>query len=224
MSVSSAMPANAVSLASTDQIPTGANGISGANSSLNENNFLTLMTTQLENQDPLNPMSSSDFAAELAQFSTATGVQSLNTAMSGLSGIQAANLVGHNVAVNGDTLLLGTSGTASGAFNLPSAAAAAIATITDATGRTVDTIKLGALGSGNQSFTWDGKLSDGSTAPQGTYLFNVAAVNAAGVALKVTPYTIVPVTGVALGGTNGPMLDVGDGVAPVALSAVQQVF
>ena len=223
MSVSSAMPANVVSMSSPDKIPTGSNGVSGANSSLNENNFLTLMTTQLENQDPLNPMSS-DFAAELAQFSTATGVQSLNTAMSGLSGIQAANLVGHNVAVNGDTLLLGTSGAASGAFNLPSAAAAAVATITDATGRVVNSVSLGALGSGNQSFTWDGKLSDGSTAPQGTYLFNVAAVDASGAALKVTPYTIVPVTGVALGGTNGPMLDVGDGLAPVALSAVQQVF
>src|SRR5580704_9130206 len=108
----SVMPASVVSLPSGTQLPTASStsaasastGASGLGSSLTESDFLTLLTTQLENQDPLNPQSPSDLAAELAQFSTASGVQSLNTTVGTSSGLQAAGLVGQNVAVPGNAL------------------------------------------------------------------------------------------------------------------------
>lgn len=65
------MPATVTNLPAGTQLPAGANGISGAGQTLNEANFFQLLTAQLEHQDPLNPMSGDQFAAELAQFSTA---------------------------------------------------------------------------------------------------------------------------------------------------------
>lgn len=231
MSVSSTMPASMVSLPSADQVPTTSNGLSAAQTNLTEDNFFQLLTAQLENQDPLNPMSSSDFAAELAQFSTASGVQNMQTSLTNLGtqlttagGVQAANLVGQNVAIAGNALVLGATGTTNGAFNLPSAASDVVVTVADASGKSVDTINLGAMGAGTQSFTWTGQDSSGTAMTPGTYQFTVSAVSSAGAAVAATPYSVVPVTGVALGGTNGTMLDLGGGFAPVALSAVQQVF
>jgi flagellar basal-body rod modification protein FlgD len=230
MSVSSAMPATSVPLPSSDQIPSSATG-SSANSTLTEANFLTLLTTQLENQNPLNPMSSSDFAAELAQFSTASGVAGIQTSLTGIAsqittagGVQASNLVGHNVAVTGNSLLLGSTGSAYGAFTLPAAASDAVVTVADTTGKTIAKLDLGALGTGAQSFSWNGEDSDGSTVAPGNYQFSVAAVNSAGVAMTATTSTVAQVTGVAFGGTNGPVVDLNGGLAPVALSAVQQIY
>src|ERR1700744_5265392 len=103
---------------------------STSNTTLTQNNFFQLMTTQLSHQDPLNPMSSDQYAAELAQFSTASGVQQMSTTMTNIgqqiasaSGMQATGLVGHTVAVNGNTLPYGGSGGVQGAFSLPSNAA-----------------------------------------------------------------------------------------------------
>src|SRR5580700_10914990 len=105
----SVMPATVTSLPIGTQLPNAASTKttgSGANSTLTESDFLTLLTTQLKNQNPLNPQNPSDFAAELAQFSTASGVQTLNSTLGSGSGVQAANLVGKNVAVAGNALVL----------------------------------------------------------------------------------------------------------------------
>jgi flagellar basal-body rod modification protein FlgD len=220
ITAASTMPATVTALPAGTQLPTGASGVSGGQT-LTENNFFQLLTAQLENQDPLDPMTNDQFAAELAQFSTADGIQTLNASVSGQ---QAVTLVGHNIAVSGNALVLGQNGTATGAFNLASAANTVTVTITDATGKAVATLNLGAMAGGTQTFSWNGKGSDGSTEPPGTYRFTVSATAATGAAVAALPYAVVPVTAVVLGGQNGPMLDVGGGLAPVALSAVQQVF
>ncbi len=220
ITAASAMPASVVTLPAGSQLPTGASGVSG-NQALTENNFFQLLTTQLENQDPLDPMTSDQFAAELAQFSTANGVQSLD---SSFSATQAVGLVGHNVAVSGNALVLGTSGTATGAFNLASAANSVAVTITNSSGQAVTTVNLGATAAGIQTFSWNGKGADGSTEPPGTYSVSVQALGPGGTTVAALPYAVAPVTAVALGGQNGPLLDLGGGLAPVALSAVQQVL
>src|SRR3984957_19254345 len=146
----SVMPASVVSLPPGTQLKpasaasNAAASSTGVGSSLSESDFLTLLTTQLENQDPLNPQSPSDLAAELAQFSTASGVQTLNSTLGSGSGVQAAGLVGKNVAVSGNALILGSNGTAQGAFNLSATAKDVSVTITDASGSVVDTVDLGA--------------------------------------------------------------------------------
>lgn len=220
-SAASAMPATVTGLPSGTQLPTNANGISSAAQTLNEADFFQLLTAQLEHQDPLNPMSGDQFAAELAQFSTASGVQNLQA---NVSGQQAVGMVGHNVAVSGNTLVLGQSGAATGAFNLSAAAKNVSVAVKDATGKTVASLNLGAMPAGTQTFSWNGAGANGSTLAPGNYGFSVTAAGANGAAVSATPYAVVPVTSVALGGQSGPVLDVGGGLAPVPLSAVQQVF
>lgn len=224
----SIMPATVTSLPIGTQLPNATTSasaaVSGANTTLSESDFLTLLTTQLENQDPLNPQNPSDFAAELAQFSTASGVQTLNQTLGAGGGIQAAGLVGKNVAVAGNALLL-ANGSAQGAFNLSAAASDVKVAISNAQGSIVSAIDLGAMGAGNQNFSWNGQSLTGAALPAGTYSYTIQATSASSAGtVTATPYAVVPVTSVVLGGQNGPVLDLGGGLAPVALSAVQQVF
>lgn len=221
MITSSTMPATMTVLPTGTQLPTSTNNLSTSGATLSENDFLQLLTAQLEHQDPLDPTSPDEFASELAQFSTATGVQNLEL---DVSGQQAIGLVGQNVAVSGNSLVLPSSGSASGAFNLPSSASNVTVTITNASGKQVGTLNLGAMAAGTQNFTWSGAGTGGATSAPGTYSFAVSATTAGGAPVSATPYTVAPVTGVALGGQNGPTLDLGNGQAPVALSAVQQVL
>lgn len=206
--------------ASSSQTPT-AGSVSAAGQTLSQNDFLQLLTAQLEHQDPLNPMTGDQFAAELAQFSTATGVQNLQTSM----GMESAvGLVGHNVAVSGNTLLLNQGGTATGAFNLSAAASNVSVAITDASGNAVATLNRGSMAAGNQTFSWNGAGASGAKLASGTYSFSITATGGNGTAVPVTTYAVAPVTGVALGGQNGAMLELGGGLTPVPVSAVQEVF
>lgn len=220
---SSTMPTNVVSLPSGDQLPQNANGTSAANSTLNENDFFQLLTAQLENQDPLNPLSASDFAAELAQFSTAIGVQQLQSTQTSYGNMQLSGLIGKNVAVTGNMLTL-QNGTATGAYNLSGAASDVLVTVADASGSQLQVIDLGAQQAGTQTFTWNGQAANGSTEAAGTYQFTVSATGAANSVVTTTSYSVVPVTGVNVGGANGPTVDLGGGMAPVGLSGIQQVF
>jgi flagellar basal-body rod modification protein FlgD len=226
MTAASVMSPSVASLPMGSQVPSASSSASaGASGTLTEANFLTLLTTQLENQDPLNPQSPSDFAAELAQFSTASGVQNLNQTLGSGGGVQAAGLIGKNVAVSGNALLLGSGGTAQGAFSLSAAASDVKVTITNASGAVVNVVDLGAMGSGYQNFGWNGQSAAGAAQAAGTYSYSINATPASSAAtVKATPYSVVPVTSVVMGGASGPLLDLGGGIAPVSLSAVQQVF
>jgi flagellar basal-body rod modification protein FlgD len=229
----SVMPPSVVSLPSGTQLKPASNSAAsaaaaastGLGQSLTETDFLTLLTTQLKHQNPLNPQSPSDLAAELAQFSTASGVQTLNSAFNSGSGMQAAGLVGKNVAVAGNTMVLGAKGSAQGAFSLSAAAKDVVITIANSAGSIVGKIDLGAVAAGNQTFAWDGKAADGTVLPQGNYLYAVNGIPASsGAAVTATTYAVVPVTSVVLGGQGGPTLDLGGGLAPVPLSSVIEVF
>ncbi|MBV9826700.1 MAG: flagellar hook capping protein [Alphaproteobacteria bacterium] len=219
----STLPASVVTLPAGTQLASSA--ASTAASSLNQSDFLQLLTAQLEKQDPLNPQSPSDFAAELAQFSTASGVQSLNTAMTSNSGVQATGLVGRNVAVPGNTIVLGSGGTATGAFQLSGAASDVTVQIRNAQGKVVGTLDLGGLGAGNQNFSWGGQGATGQAQPAGNYTYTVNATAAKGVSsVTATTFAVAPVTAVVLGGQSGPQLELGGGLSPAALSSVQELF
>lgn len=201
---------------------------SNPSQALTENDFLTLLTAQLENQDPLNPMTGADFAAELAQFSTATGVQGLQTGVtglnSGISGMQATTLVGKSVAVSGNAITLPGSGNATGAINLATAATNVAVTVSNAAGTPVATLNLGPMPAGVDTFTWNGQGAGGAQLAAGSYQFSVAAVGAKNATITATPCAVAQVSAVSLGGQNGPMLQLNNGLAPVAFSAVQEVF
>jgi flagellar basal-body rod modification protein FlgD len=146
----------------------------------NFNTFLTLLTTQLKNQDPTSPLDTNQFTAQLVQFSqveqainTNTNLQALINIQEGQQSVAALPLVGQTVeyAFNQAPLV---NGKAEFGYNLPSTAANATLTVSNASGNIVFQGPA-ETASGSHTFTWDGKGSDGSQEPDGTYTFNVSA-------------------------------------------------
>ncbi len=143
--------------------------------------FLNLLTTQLKNQDPLNPMDNAQMTSQLAQISTVDGIERLNqtlTAMMSSSStdqtLQAAALVGHGALVKGSALELSASG-AIGGYDLASKADIVKIQVTDANGNVVRDISLSNQDAGVQNFVWDGKDNSGTALATGSYKFTVTA-------------------------------------------------
>lgn len=195
-----------------------------------QNHFMTLLVTQLKNQDPLNPMDNSQMTSQLAQINTVSGIQDLNTTLKGITGqinagqsLQAAALIGKGVLVPGDRVLVGSDGTTT-PFGLELAAPAddVQITITDGSGKVVRSFDLGAADAGTQSFSWDGKLDDGTQAPQGAYTLAVKAVSGSD-AVDVTGLNYALVTGISTG-KDGPLLDLGGITNQVSLGDIRQIL
>ena len=149
-----------------------------------ESRFLTLLMTQLKNQDPLNPTDANQMTAQLSQISTVSGIEKLNASMdkllesyTGTQNMQAAAMIGKTVLIAGNGLELGSDG-ALGGINLESAAETVTVTIKDASGNVVQTQELGAQGAGIMSFVWDGKSDKGEAMPAGDYSFSIKASTA----------------------------------------------
>ena len=146
-----------------------------------QDRFLKLLTTQLKNQDPLNPMDNAQMTSQLAQISTVDGIERLNATLQKLLSnsvdgevLQAAGLVGHQVMVVGSGLTLTDAG-AAGGVELATAADQVTLTIKDANGLTIRTIELGNLDAGTHNFGWDGKADSGAQAVNGAYSISVTA-------------------------------------------------
>jgi flagellar basal-body rod modification protein FlgD len=216
---------------------TGANAASAAASTAgvanadSEQRFLKLLVTQLNNQDPLNPMENAELTSQLAQMSTVSGIEKLNSTLSGLVSqtgsnqvLQAASLIGYNVLSPGNTLATkdpeaGKDPAAQAfAVQLPGTAADVEIKIVDASGKTVRTIEAGAMTEGVNAVTWDGKDDAGNAVPAGSYKFTVAASNS-GTAVEATALTFAQVAAVKQG-TGGVTLELASGQS-IALSDVR---
>lgn len=159
----------------------GTNAASGAGS---EQRFLKLLVTQLNNQDPLNPLENAELTSQLAQMSTVSGVEKLNVALQSLvdqSGssqvLQAASLIGRTVLAPGSTLALGSDGATSFGIDMLGSAKSVKVTITDAAGNDVRTYDLGELPIGVKNMSWDGKSDNGEQMAQGSYKVSVVAMD-----------------------------------------------
>lgn len=183
-----------------------SSALGGATSAADmEQRFLKLLVTQLNNQDPLNPMDNSELTSQLAQMSTVSGIEKLNTALSGLvsqSGasqvLQAASMIGYSVLSPGNDLALAQDKQVAFAVELPSSASDVKVTITDANGKTVRTMDLGSMTQGVNGITWDGKTDAGETAAAGTYAYQVSATNG-GTAVNATALSFSQVAAVKQG-------------------------
>lgn len=203
---------------------TGTSSTNSSTASLNSlstdfNQFLTLLTTQLKNQDPLSPMDSTQFTAQLVAF---TGVEqqiNTNSKLDTLIGVDksteltsAANFVGKTVVANSSSTYL-TSGTpVQIGYTLPSAASAATIQITDANGNIVRTIQAtqAQLAQGANVVSWDGKSDSGSQEPTGAYTVTVQGTDQNQAQLTgITTSIIGTVTGVISDATNGTELAIG---------------
>jgi flagellar basal-body rod modification protein FlgD len=128
-----------------------------------EDRFLKLLVTQMQNQDPLNPMDNAQVTSQMAQINTVSGIEKLNTTVESLSGqfaqmqaLQGASMVGRDVVVPGNVMDI-TNGVGQGGFDLSGPADNVKVEVLAPSGQVVDTMNLGALGSGMQSFDWSAK-------------------------------------------------------------------
>jgi len=165
--------------------------------------FLLLLTTQLQHQDPLAPMDSTQFVTQLAQFSqleqtTAMGdaLKTSNQYMASLNNYGAAALIGKQVQVIGNQVALVQGNSPILSYNLGSAAAGVTVTITNGAGQGVRTLQLGTQSAGTQGVRWDGRDNQGRTLPDGNYSFGVSAVGADGKPVTANPYSSGTVAGV----------------------------
>jgi flagellar basal-body rod modification protein FlgD len=123
--------------------------------------FLKLLVTQLQNQDPLNPMDNAQITSQMAQINTVNGIEKLNATVAGLNSqfvqmqaLQGASLVGRDVTLEGDRIAV-ADGTGVAGFELAGPADRVKVELLSPAGRVVDTLELGALSTGRHGFEWD---------------------------------------------------------------------
>lgn len=199
--------------------PTNAADAQGLNQNFDQ--FLKLLTTQLQNQDPLSPMDTAQFTNQLVMFSQVEQQLKSNDTLNKLLTMQTINMTALGVSFIGkDVQVAGSSFTADGtnpvklAYSLPATAAVGTISVTDASGNVVFT-KPADLNTGTHDFTWDGKTSDGSMAPAGTYTLTVGAQDASGAPLNVTDYVPGRVSGLETADDGTLMLNVGNQLVPM---------
>jgi flagellar basal-body rod modification protein FlgD len=149
-----------------------------------QDRFMTLLVTQMKNQDPLNPMDNAQVTSQMAQLSTVTGIDKLNNTLESLIGnvqtgqsYQASSMIGHNVLVSGNEVSTSGSGGYFG-VDLPVGADKLSVAIKNSAGTTIRTLTLGAQNSGSVALNWDGLTDDGSVAKTGSYKFEASATTA----------------------------------------------
>lgn len=180
------------SVAANQQAAAGQTDSSKSLSSLSDNYtmFLSLLTTQLQNQSPLDPMDADQFTSQLVQYSSVEQLIKMNanfedmkTSMESSNLANLVNYVGTNVTVNASTKPI-TDGKIDWTINAAKSGTATI-TIKDAAGKTILT-RTEALQAGDNAFSWNGKGDDGKTYTEGSYTIGVSAKTAAGSNIKTT--------------------------------------
>jgi flagellar basal-body rod modification protein FlgD len=160
---------------------TGASTTSKSETEAAGDRFLTLLVTQMKNQDPLNPLDNAQVTSQLAQINTVTGLDKLNTTLQSLTSgfastqmLQAATMIGREVLVPSDHVNL-SQGAARFGVELTQPADEVVVSILDAAGNAVRTQKLGAQSAGTGTFAWNGLNDLGAAMPDGRYTLSVSA-------------------------------------------------
>ena len=177
----------------------------GEKDELGRDSFMKLFLAQMNHQDPLNPMDTENFGAQLAQFSTLEQLYNANETLESIEGIQggdtkynALDLMGKDIQAQSDTIVLGEKTDAEGAFYLDTAAESCVVRVYDENGKTVKDIAIEKPFAGIHSFKWDGRDENGNRLEKGLYSFNVSAVSPEGDQLSVERYVEGTVTRVSL--------------------------
>ncbi|HTJ91842.1 MAG TPA: flagellar hook assembly protein FlgD [Pararobbsia sp.] len=222
----------------------GSSSSSAANSLTNgsaqdlQTTFLQLLVTQLQNQDPTNPMDSSQMTSQLAQISTVSGISNLNTSLQSLASqlnssqqLQAGALVGQGVLSAGSSITVGTTKDSSGnstqfatpfGVQLSSAATDVQITIKDSNGNVVRTIDAGAEPQGVTPMSWDGTDSSGNAVANGNYTFSVKATSTGGtVTSTALAYSTIFAVGANPDGTTNLQLSNGQ---TASLSQIAEII
>jgi flagellar basal-body rod modification protein FlgD len=181
----------------------GAASAAKASQSLGKDAFLTLLITQLQNQDPLNPADSTEFTAQLAQFSSLEQLSQINSQLetlglfqASINNAQAVSFIGKEVLARGNRLEVSAGKPTVCEFALDAAAKTVIVSIYDSNGRFVRELQGSALAAGRQSIAWDGNDLNGNPVASGSYTFEVQAESASGDKIGATTWLRGAVSGV----------------------------
>ena len=171
---------------------------------LGKDDFLKLLVTQLQNQDPLNPADSTEFISQLAQFSSLEQLSNVNDNLKivqlfdqSINNSQAVNFVGKTIKASGSMFELESGETHEIQYQLGEDADTVYVSIVNASGEIVRKIEMDDMSAGDQSVVWDGKDENGNAASAGTYSFSVQAQNSDGETMATAAYIKETVTGVS---------------------------
>jgi flagellar basal-body rod modification protein FlgD len=192
-----------------------------------QDRFLTLLVTQLKNQDPLSPMDNAQVPTQLSQISTVSGIDRLNETLTSLSSAMSASqsmlastaMIGRQVFAPGADLTLANA-RATGALELAEAADKVLVRIIGPAGDLVRELDLGKQDAGMNGFVWDGTAQGGATAKDGSYTFKVEALRGEK-AIEAVPHLLGTVTAVGVSGAD-PVLVV-DGKTEVRFADLRRV-
>jgi flagellar basal-body rod modification protein FlgD len=189
--------------------------------------FLKLLVKQFQYQDPLNPVENTEFAAQLAQFSSLEALTNMKDSIdvmsviqNSMNSMQAISFIGKQVKASGNTINY-TGGSSTLNYNVGGNAADVVVKIYNSNGILVHTVDLKNVTKGDNSYTWDGKDGNGSNLSNGAYTFNISAVDYNGNALATSSSMSGTVTGVRFDGSGNIYLEVGD--KEVSLSEVSLI-
>ena len=203
-------------------------GTTQKSNTLTQDDFLKLFTTQMEYQDPLQPMDNFEMATQLAQFNTVDELTTMNNTLNqlitnetALDNLQATSLIGKEIETKGNNLSIQQGEVSAASYQLSQPANVTIQ-ISDSSGNVVRQINAGYMDTSMQTIGWDGKDQQGTALPDGTYTFQVSATDQSGKAVSATTYQTGTVDGVSfqngaavyqVGGTNfnfGDILAISD--------------
>ncbi|MBF0525173.1 MAG: flagellar hook assembly protein FlgD [Deltaproteobacteria bacterium] len=198
------------------------------NSNLGQADFLKLLVTQLQNQDPTSPMDNQQFIAQMAQFSQVQQMTSMNQSLQNIQMLQSSlnntyslSFIGKTVTATGNQMNLTKDGASAASFTLPADAKTVSASIYDANGTLVKTINYGAQKSGTYNVAWDGTDNNGKAAANGAYTFTIQAQDQKGA--PVTAQTLIngQVSGINYNPDGTTYLMVGG--SKVTISQIQSI-
>ena len=192
-----------------------------------QDRFLKLLVTQMKNQDPLKPMDNAEVTSQIAQISTVSGIDKLNTTLQALTddmgeslSMEATDMIGHSVFVSGNSVEL-NGGAAKMGIELEQPVDQVQVTIKDSAGIAIRTMNLEAFPTGVSTISWDGRTDNSTMAADGSYTFEVKA-SRGGEEVKVSQLALGAVKSVSPA-DEGALLDMGK-LGIVGLSDIKQVF
>lgn len=224
------MDVNATSNSVLSQLSSSRASEETKSNELGKDEFLTLLVTQMNNQNPLEPQDNGEFIAQLAQFSSLEGIDNLNDTVDGFvssyqssAALEATALVGRQVQVRTDTAWMSEGEAFRGVVELPVSSPEVKVSIYDSAGQLVRNVDLGSQTAGNHDLVWDGLNNDGEALPSGLYTVKAEA-RFDGEMYQVSTLLGANVNSVTLGsGGASPTLNLA-GLGKVSLDDVQTIM
>lgn len=212
-------------VSSTTNTTTAANTGSATTAADMQNQFLTLLVAQLQNQDPMSPMDNAQMTSQMAQISTVTGIEKLNDTVNSVTSqftmmqmMQGTSMIGRTIMSEGNMMASVGENKFTAGFELPGPAANAKVQITTAAGELVDTLDLGSADAGRNYFSWDASAYAGDPSQ---LRFSVQASNGDA---PVSATTLSPLSVISASTENGAlMLELSNG-STVSYSSVKAVY